>query len=59
MRLQKYLGREEIMKVNLKFYALVMGQCTASLKSTLKGDQYFERKYKKIDVLWLFKMIKK
>ena len=59
MRVKNYLDRKEIKKENLKkLYDLVMGQCNASLYSTLKGDKDFLTKSKDFGVIWLLEMIK-
>ena len=60
MRIKRYLDREKTLYHNItKLYAVIIGQCTPALKSTIKGDSESEEKSKKFDALWslLFKLI--
>ena len=60
LRIKKFLSREWKLRGNLhKLYAVVLGQCTQALRSTLKGEPEYEIKYGSFDVLWLLKKLKK
>ena len=60
LRIKQYLSREWKLRRNIhKLYAIVLGQCTQALRSTLKGDPECETKSKIFDVLWLLKLLKK
>jgi hypothetical protein len=60
LRIKQYLSREWKLRVNIhKLYAVVLGQCTQALRSTLKGDPEYEAKSEIFDVLWLLVKLKK
>ena len=58
-KIKAYVAQEEQLRNNInKLYAVVWGQCTSSLQAVLKGNDEYEVKHKKRDVLWLFGQIK-
>ena len=42
-----------------KVYAIVIGQCSQSLQSTVKGNYKCISKYRVFDAIWLLKKVKK
>ena len=60
IKVKRYMDREETLHENLnKLYAVVIGQCTNALRSTLKGDTEYVEKSNKFDTLWLLEKLKK
>ena len=58
--IKRYLDREFNLRGNLhKLYAVVLGQCTHALRSTLKGDPEYDRISSTLDVIWLLLRLKK
>ena len=58
--IKNYLSRERKLRGNVhKLYAIVLGKCTQSLRSTLKGDPEYEEKSERFDIIWLLKRLKK
>ena len=41
-----------------KLYGIIMGQCTESLKSEIKGEDTYKNAEMDSDALWLMKTIK-
>ena len=59
-RLSKYNKRIETIEDNqVKLYGIILGQCTESLKSEIKGEDEYEEKEMDSDALWLMETIKK
>ena len=57
LRIKQYLSREWKLRGKIhKLYAIVLGQCTQALRSTLKGNPEYETKSIIFDVLWLLKL---
>ena len=60
MRLKRYLDREDVLTENInRLYGIMIGQCTPSLLSTMRGDQDYDSKSRQFDTLWLLNKTKK
>jgi len=56
---KRYLDREETLQNNvIKIYRIVYGQCTAALKSTIKGDSEYKVKAACFNSLLLLNKVK-
>ena len=59
-KLSKYNRRIELIEDNMeKLYGIVMGQCTESLKSEIKGEDDYEDAEMDSNALWLMQTIKR
>ena len=55
-RVRKYTEREARLSSNMNnIYDIIWGQCTQGLHSVLKGNEDYNTKPKKSDLLWLMK----
>lgn len=60
MKIRRYLECEDTLKGTIvKFYGLIIGQCTLALHSMIRGNKDFESNSKAFNALWFLKMIKK
>ena len=58
-KIKAYVAQEEQLKNNMsKIYVIVWGQCSSCLQAIIKGDNDYDSKHKRRDVIWLFDQIK-
>jgi len=59
LRAKIYVDREEMLGANIhRIYALVLGQCTPALRTTLKEHKDYEDKSKVFNAKWLLERVK-
>ena len=58
-KLKKYVDREYLMDNNkVKLYTYIWGQCSSGIKSVIMGENEFQQKHDRKDVIWLLGRIK-
>ena len=58
-KIKSYVAQEEQLKNNInKVYAIIWGQCSSSLQAVIKGDDNFDIRHRRRDVVWLLTQIK-
>ena len=57
--ISRYGNRKAILNKNIgKLFELIYGQCTDSITTLLKGEDVFEDKRSKNDVIWLIEKLR-
>ena len=57
--MKEYLGRESSLRRNMEnTFGQILGQCSSSLQSRIKGHSLVEDSYDDLDTVWLVKELK-